>query len=178
MAVLDVIKRRRSIRKYSSREIAGDARGRLLESLRFAPSACNNQPWRFILVEDADRRKQVAQASRGQMWMADAPLIVVACGFPEQAYAHMGGYGNSIDIDLSIALDHLTLAAADEGLGTCWIGAFDEKAVQGILGIPEGVKIVAMMPVGYPADGNALSNGVDKKRKEPSVIFQSERWGD
>ena len=176
MAVLDVMKRRRSIRKYSSRAIPAAAKERLLDSLRFAPSACNNQPWRFILVEDPDRKKQIGQASRGQMWMADAPLIVVGCGFPDQAYPHMGGYGNSIDIDLSIALDHLTLAAADEGLGTCWIGAFDEKAIKGILGIPEAVKIVAMMPVGYPADENALSKPADKKRKEPSVIFQKEQW--
>ena len=177
MSVLDIIKRRKSIRSYLSKEIPTDVRDRLLDSLRYAPSACNFQPWRFILISDPDRRKQVAEACNGQTWMAEAPLIVAGCGVPGEAYGEMGGYGNSVDVDLAIALDHLTLAAADEGLGTCWIGAFDEKATKKILGVPDDVKIVALTPVGYPADESALATPADKQRKESSVIFPEERWG-
>jgi len=176
MSVLDSIRMRRSIREYLSEEMPADVKGRLLESLRFAPSACNYQPWRFILIADAQRRKQVAEACEKQMWMADAPLIVAGCGVPQEAYKEMGGYGNSTEIDVAIALDHLTLVAAEEGLGTCWIGAFDEKAVRQILGVPEDVRIVALTPVGYPADKGALKTRMSKKRKEPSEIFADERW--
>ena len=176
MSVLNAIRMRRSIREYLSKEIPADVKERLLESLRFAPSACNIQPWRFILIADAQRRRQVAEACKRQMWMADAPLIVAGCGIPLEAYRHMGGYGNSADVDVAIALDHLTLVAAEEGLGTCWIGAFDEKAVKRILSVPDDVRIIALTPVGYPAEKGALTTQMSKKRKEPLGIFPNERW--
>lgn len=176
MSVLNAIRTRRSVRRYLSRNIPSEVKERLLESLRLAPSACNNQPWRFILVTDAQQREHVAQACKGQSWMAQAPLIVVGCGVPEAAYPRMGGYGNSVEIDVTIALDHLTLAAAEHGLGTCWIGAFDEKAVKTLLDVPEDVKIVALTPVGYPAEEGLLSSEASKDRKAPSEIFADQRW--
>ncbi len=176
MSVLDVIKRRSSIRKYLSREIPPVVMERLLESIRLAPSACNYQPWRFILVAEDESRKQVAATCGKQMWMAEAPLIIVGCGLPQEAYQFMGGYGNSIDVDVSIAMDHLTLVATEEGLGTCWIGSFDEKVLKKILKIPDHAKIVALTPVGYPADKKAQQDLVRKNRKEPSEIFFDGKW--
>lgn len=176
MSVLDIIRLRRSIREYLPREIPPDVKEKLLESLRFAPSACNNQPWQFILIADPQRRKQVAAACNRQMWMADAPLIIAGCGMPQEAYQYMGGYGNSIEVDVAIAFDHLTLVAAEEGLGTCWIGAFDEKAVKKILDIPNNVRIIALTPVGYPAEKGALTKRLNKKRKDPLKIFPKELW--
>jgi len=175
--VLDAIKTRRSVRSYSPRPIPEDVLERLRQALRYAPSACNFQPWRFILVTDAALRKSVAVMSVEQLWMADASLIVVACGFPGSAFQKMGGHGNSIDVDLAIALDHLSLVAAAEGLGTCWIGAFDEKKIKSLLEIPKNVKVVAMMPVGYPTSPELISPLGADDRKPAEEIFSIDRFG-
>jgi len=172
MEVLEAIKRRRSVRAYDTRPIAPSLYKRLKAALRYAPSACNFQPWQFILVEDAELRSKVAQACKGQKWMAEAPVIVVACGFSEQAYQKMGGYGNSLDIDVGIALDHLSLAAVAEGLGTCWIGAFYEQQVKELLSIPAEAKVVALMPVGYPASEELNHPVQENKRKKAEEVFR------
>lgn len=177
MDVFEAISTRRSVREYSSRPIPAEVMERMCQALRYAPSACNYQPWRFILVTDAELRRQVAQAANGQTWMAEAPVTVVGCGLPEQAYKHMGGSGNSAEIDVSIALDHLTLAAVAEGLGTCWIGAFDEKQVKRLLEIPRQVKVAAMTPLGYPASADLNFPISDNRRKPPAEIFCTDRYG-
>jgi nitroreductase len=171
MNVLEAIATRRSVRAYASKPIPPEVMARMRQALRQAPSACNLQPWHFILVEDESLRQQVAAAAKGQMWLAPAPVIVVACGLPDKAYKHMGGYGNSVDVDLAIAVDHLTLAAVAEGLGTCWIGAFDEGKVKAILGIPAEVKVVVMTPLGYPASGDLIRPIDENRRKGESEVF-------
>ena len=177
MNVFDAITMRRSVRSYQSRPIPDEVIRRMRRVLRIAPSACNIQPWRFILVFDKDQRTRLAEAAKGQMWMADAPVIVVGCGLPGIAYKKMGGYDNSIDIDLAIALDHLSLAAVEEGLGTCWIGAFKEEEVKTILNIPNNVKVVGMMPVGYPATANLIRPIDESRRKADSEIFSTNSFG-
>ncbi|MBU0637378.1 MAG: nitroreductase family protein [Planctomycetes bacterium] len=177
MEVLEAIKNRRSVRSYATRPIPPDVFARLRQALRYAPSACNYQPWHFVLVTDEQLRGKVAQASAGQHWMADAPVIVAACCLPEQAYPNMGGTVNSGAVDVAIALDHLTLAAVAEGLGTCWIGAFDEGQVKRVLGIPATVRLVALTPLGYPASPD-LNHPVDESRRKPQAeIFSSNRYG-
>ncbi len=174
MELYEAIRTRASVRKYRPDPIPEDVRERVLEAMRLAPSAGNKQPWRFILVEDADLRPQVAQACNGQAWMADAAVIVVACGREADAYGGMGGYWNSLDVDVAIALDHLTLAAAAEGLGTCWIGSFKEAEVRKLLGIPDDVKVVALTPLGYPAV--APEQAPRKPRKPLAEIISHDRW--
>jgi len=177
MNVLDAIRTRRSVRSYATRPIAAKVMQRMREALRLAPSACNIQPWHFVLVTDAGLRRKVARAANGQLWMADAPVIVVGCGLPQQAYKRMGGCGNSVDVDLAIALDHLTLAAVAEGLGTCWIGAFDEGKVKALLGVPEQCKVVAMTPLGYPSSAE-LNHPIEPgRRKEEAEVFSTDRYG-
>jgi len=146
------------------------------QALRWAPSACNFQPWRFIFVTDGELRRQVAQAAFDQLWLAEAPIIVVGCGLAEQAYKSMGGYGNSAELDVAIALDHLALAAVAEGLGTCWIGAFDERKIKHLLGIPAKAKPVAMMPLGYPSSADLISPLEDADRKPASEVFSTDRY--
>jgi len=171
MDVMQAIKTRRSVRAYSSKPIPAEVMKRMRQALRYAPSACNIQPWHFILVTDPGLRQKVAHASKEQMWMADAPVIVVACAYPELAYKTMGGYGNSADIDAAIALDHLTLTAVADGLGTCWIGAFSEDQVKKLLDIPDNAKVTAMTPLGYPAEAK-LNHPIDEdKRKSEAEIF-------
>jgi len=176
MDVFEAIRSRRSVRCYSSKPIPDPLLARMQQALRYAPSACNIQPWHFVLVRDGQLRQQVAQAANGQNWMADAPVTVVACGLPGQAYKKMGGYGNSTDVDLAIALDHLTLAAVAEGLGTCWIGAFKEEQVRKLLGIPPAVKVVAMTPLGYPASADLIHPVQESRRKPMGELFSTDRY--
>jgi len=176
MDVIQAIKIRRSVRDYSSKPIPEDVMERMKQVIRSAPSACNFQPWHFILVMDETLQQRLAEAANGQKWIAVAPVIVGACGLPDQAYKRMGGYGNSVDVDLAIAMDHLTLAAVAEGLGTCWIGAFKESEVKKLLEIPDSVKVVAMTPLGYPSKSE-LNFPLDENRRKPSKdIFSVDRF--
>ncbi len=150
MKVLDVIQKRRSVRKYKEDPIPEKALGRVLEAARLAPSGKNFQPWKFIIVKDKALKEKLAQASAGQFFMAEAPIIIVGCGFPDNCYARMGRYMKSWSVDVTIALEHLILQAQEEGLGTCWIGSFEEEGVKAILNVPEEVKVLALTPLGYP----------------------------
>jgi len=176
MNVLDAIRNRRSVRNYSPRPIPEPVMEKLCEALRLAPSACNYQPWRFIIVTDPEMRKKLALAAYRQHFIAEAPVIIVGVGFPAQAYKRMGGYGNSIDVDVAIALDHLTLAAVEEGLGTCWIGAFVEEEVKKLLNIPAEAKVVALTPLGYPASPDLIGPAPPSRRKPASEVFVRERF--
>jgi nitroreductase len=176
MNVLEAIRLRRSVRAYASTPIPDEVMERMHQALRFAPSACNFQPWRFIFVTEAELRHKIARAANEQLFIADAPLIVVGCGLPDQAYTGMGGRGNSVEIDVAIALDHLTLAAVAEDLGTCWIGAFDEQQVRRLLEVPPNAKVVAMTPLGYPASTDMIAPVRNDDRKNPSEIFATDRF--
>jgi nitroreductase len=176
MNVFEAISRRRSVRNYSTRPIPDEVMARMCQTLHMAPSACNLQPWHFVLVLDQTLRQQIAKAASEQLWMAAAPITVVACGLPGQAYQHMGGHGNSVDMDIAIALDHLMLAAAAEGLGTCWIGAFPEPEIKRLIGVPAGVKIVAMTPLGYPATADLHHPFQESDRKPLAEIFSADRY--
>ncbi len=150
MSVLDIIKQRRSVRKYKTDPIPEDVFLRVMEAARLAPSGKNSQPWKFIIVRDPEMRKDLAVASRNQNFMARAPIIIVACGYPDRSYPKQGNYMKSWPIDVACAVDHLMLQACEEGLGTCWIGAFEEKDVKSLLGVPDDVRVLALTPLGFP----------------------------
>lgn len=171
MSLLDTIRGRRSVREYYGRPVAEEALSRVLEAARLAPSAKNLQPWKFIVVTDAGVKKRLAEASFDQMFMARAPVIVIACGLPGQAYGRMGRYMSSWPVDVAIALEHLVLQAAEEGLGTCWIGAFEESEVKDVLGIPADVRVLALTPLGYPAERPA-----PRGRKAVEEIVSREKF--
>lgn len=164
MSILDVIRRRQSIRKYQPTPVPEDVLNSVLEAARLAPSGKNLQPWRFIVVRDTETKERLALASAGQSFIAEAPVVIVACGFPEQCYARMGRYMKSWPVDVAIALEHLMLQAAEVNLGTCWIGAFEETEVKVILGVPDDVKVLALTPLGYPAEKPSFRGrkGLDK----------------
>jgi nitroreductase len=176
MNVYEAIRTRRSVRRYSPRPIPDSTLARLRDALRLAPSACNFQPWRFIFVTDQELRAELGQAAHQQTFIAQAPLIVVACGFPDRAYKGMGGHSNSVDIDVAIALDHLTLAAVAEGLGTCWIGAFDERTVKRLLEIPQEAKVVALTSLGFPESSSLIRPVTKDERKTEGEVFSVNRF--
>jgi len=164
MDVFEVIKTRRSIRKYKLEPISDEKMNMILEAARLAPSAGNRQPWRFILVQDVHRKKALAKLANDQTFLSDAAVIVAAVGDPEiSARWH--------EKDTMIALEHMVLAATALGYGTCWIGAFDEDKIKHLLKIPEKMKIVALLPIGVPDEKPA-----PRPRKEPSEIFFKEEW--
>ncbi|MGC8798444.1 MAG: nitroreductase family protein [candidate division WOR-3 bacterium] len=151
MEFYEVIRRRMSVRAYKPDPVPDEVLNRILEAGRLAPSAKNLQPWKFIVVRDDKIRQELVPACRNQAFIAQAPLVICACALLEQAWKGMGGYWSAAEVDVTIALEHIILAAANEGLGTCWIGAFTESEVRRVLAIPEGVKPVALTPLGYPA---------------------------
>ena len=150
MDVIKVIKERRSVRAYLDRPVERDKIQRLLEAARLAPSASNRQEWRFVVVTDRERRAALADAAADQAFVAQAPVVVAACAEHD---GHMMRCGQlCYPIDVAIAIDHMTLQAVAEGLGTCWIGAFYEDAVKELLGIPKEIRVVELLTVGYPAE--------------------------
>jgi nitroreductase len=172
MDVYEAIRRRTSMRAYSSTPVETEKLERILDAARRAPSGKNGQPWIFIVVTDAETRKKLVPACKDQQFIAQAPVIIVACGRAEYAYKKMGGYWNSLPVDIGIAVEHLMLAAEAEGLGTCWIGAFIEEEVGSILDVPADVQILALTPVGYPAAEKSFG-----PRKELREIVMREKWG-
>jgi nitroreductase len=172
MDIYDAIGTRTSVRSYRPTPVEDDKLRRILEAARLAPSGKNGQPWTFIVVRDLEIRTKLVEACRGQGYVAEAPVVIVACGREDLAYQKMWGYWNSLAVDIGISLEHLMLAAAAEGLGTCWIGAFIEEDVRTILEIPADVKIVALTPVGYPKGERART-----PRKPLEKIVMHERWG-
>lgn len=152
MELYEVIKKRRSVRKYKPIPIADEVTNRILDAGRMAPSAKNYQPWHFVVIRDPEIKKKIAEACSNQNFIADADVIICGCAFEKLAWGRMGNYMAAWPHDLSIALEHIVLAATNEGLGTCWIGKFDEGMVKDILAVPDGVRVVALTPVGVPLE--------------------------
>lgn len=150
MDFYEVIKTRRSVRSYKPDPIPDDVMKRVLNVARIAPSGGNTQPTRFILIRDEKRKKQLVPLCNGQGFISRAPAVVVACG-RDNRYNYGGYMGKlSMLVDVAIAVDHLTLAARAEGLGTCWIGSFDNAGIKKFLKIPDDFQVVALTPLGYP----------------------------
>ena len=145
----ELIRIRRSIRAYRPDEVGDDVLQRVLMAARVAPTACNLQPFQLVVITDAEVRAQMKEAY-GKDWFCQAPVIVAVCVLPDQAWKRRDGF-NSAEVDAAIVMDHIVLAATEEGLGTCWICSFDEAKAKQILGVPDQARIVAMTPLGVPA---------------------------
>jgi len=150
MEVKEAIQTRRSVRAYQDKEIPEEKIKKVFEAAQSAPSANNRQPWKFIVVKDPQSREKLARAAANQSFVGEAPVIIVAVALQPEYVMRCGV--PSYPVDLAIAVDHMTLSAVDEGLGTCWIGAFYQDEVRKILNIPEKYKVVALLPLGFPAD--------------------------
>ncbi|MEM2865914.1 MAG: nitroreductase family protein [Candidatus Hadarchaeales archaeon] len=150
MDVYSAIRERRSVRAYRPDPVPEEALRRMLEAARLAPSAKNLQPWKLVVVRDPERRKKLAEAAHGQSFVAEAPVVIAAVALDPERVMRCGV--PSYAVDVAIVVDHLTLAAVQEGLGTCWIGSFSQEEARKVLGVPEKYMVVALLPVGYPAD--------------------------
>jgi len=148
MDVFEAIRTRKSIRKFRPKPIPDEKLEMILEAGRLAPSAGNRQPWRFVVVKDQERKKILARAADNQMFIADASVVVVALGDSEASPRWFRQ-------DPMIAVEHMVLAATALGYGTCWIGAFNEREVKRILRIPGRLKVIALLPIGFPDEAPA-----------------------
>ncbi len=168
MEVLEAIRNRYSCRAYHDTPIEPDKLDRVLEAARLAPSARNLQDWRFVIVTDPDTKQQLVPAANNQAFIAAAPALIVACSESD----HVMRCGQPVaPIDVAIALEHIALQAAAEGLATCWIGSFYPEQVRAVLRIPDNIAIIELMPIGYPADKPA-----QKKRDSLDSIVCWEKW--
>lgn len=149
MDVMTAIKERRSIRRYSQQPVEDEKLLKVLEAARLSPSAKNAQAWKFIVVRDKKAIAKIASTSK-YTFIGQAPIILVSCGTEAESVMLCGQYRYTVD--LSIATAYMILEAYEQGLGTCWIGSFDETKVKEILGIPENVRVVAITPLGYPLE--------------------------
>ena len=148
MDVYEAIQQRFSVRSYQDRPVEDDRLSRILEAGRLAPSATNAQAWKFVVVRDAAVRASLAQAA-DQAFVGQAPVVIAAVCTDPSRTMHCGVPAGPVDC--AIALDHVALAAVAEGLGTCWIGHFDQDAARRALGVPGSAQIIELLPLGYPA---------------------------
>ena len=168
MNILSAIQGRRSIRKYSDKPVEEEKLLKVLEAARLSPSAKNRQEWKFIVVKDSKTRERLTEAI-GQPFVREAPIILVCCGTETESIMKCGQ--PRYTVDLSIATAYMILTAYEQGLGTCWLGSFDENKVKQILDIPEKVRVVSITPLGYPAESPA-----PKPRKSLDEIISYDRY--
>lgn len=168
MDFLSLARMRYSVRDYQPRPVEDEKLRTVLEAGRIAPSACNLQPWVFIVVRDTEVKARLSEAYP-RAWMAKAPVVLVICADHSQSWKRGDGkdHGN---VDAAIAVDHMTLAAADQGLGTCWICAFDVNKCRKALHIPEYIEPVALLPLGYPEKASDPNRHQDRRKTLEDIV--------
>ncbi len=169
MEFSELIRARYSVRAYKPDPIDEGTLNRVLEAARWAPTAANRQPFQIIVLRTAERREELRRIYQRE-WFLQAPLVLAMCSLPARAWTRRDGK-NYADVDATIAMDHLILAAADAGLGTCWVAAFDPDAAREILRLPKDVEPLAFTPLGYPAD-----RPVAKTRRPLAELVRWEHW--
>jgi len=158
MNVLEAIKGRRSIRAFKSQNVSEEIIKKLVDAARWAPSAGNIQPWEFIIVRKPEIKRRLVEVALGETFIEEAPVVIVVCANEDRSSQGYGIRGKTLYCiqDTAAAIQNLHLVAYSLGLGTCWIGAFREEEAREILNIPYGVRPVAIVPVGYPAEAPSI----------------------
>ncbi|MEM0058484.1 MAG: nitroreductase family protein [Candidatus Bathyarchaeia archaeon] len=172
MDVFEVIQIRRSVRAYEQTPVPREKLAKVLEAARLAPSAGNIQPWHFIVVTNAEKRGKLARAPFAK-FLQEAPVVIVGCGDQKAS-------PKWFMVDVAIAMQNMVLTATSEGLGTCWVGSFDEDQVREILKIPENYRVIALLALGYPrkkidVQGKILH--LLRRRKKLKEIVSFEEFG-
>jgi len=170
MDVMKAIETRRSIRAYKDKPVEDEKLKSVLDAARLAPSARNMQEWKFVVVRDKELRERLAEAAHGQSFVRQASVVIVACSLQTNHVMPCGEL--SYPIDLAISVSYMTLEAVEQGLGTCWLGAFKQDEVKKILSIPENIRVVALLPLGYPDESPSPR---PRKSLEEVVIYDNWR---
>ncbi len=182
MDFFDVIKTRKSVRKYQDKPVEPEKLKQVMTAAQLAPSWRNGQCWKFVVVTDPEKKQEIIRCTSvfNQSWLGKGESIIIACGDPGKSGFHNGEPYYLVDV--AIALEHLILAATALGLGTCWIGGFDEDGVKQIVAIPQDYRVVALAALGYPAKREGLVGKITKSvigsynRKSLSEIYSLNQW--
>jgi nitroreductase len=164
---------RYSVRNYLEKPVEDEKLQYILECGRVAPSAANYQPWHIVVVREVELRKRLA-STYNRAWFLQAPVVLVICGDHQSGWKRADGKDHT-DIDAAIIIDHMTLAAAEQGLGTCWICNFDALKCAEILHLPDHIEPIAYLPIGYPA-ASTDDNMRHLKRKSLNEIIHYESF--
>ncbi|MFA8436213.1 MAG: nitroreductase family protein [Marinifilaceae bacterium] len=167
----ELIQKRYSVRSYSNKEVEEEKLIQVLEAGRLAPSAVNNQPWHFVVIRQKENRENFASIYHRE-WFREAPVYMVICGDHEKAWHRKADNKDHCDVDISIAVDHMTLQATELGLGTCWICNFDPNLCREYLKLPDHIEPIAILSLGYPATDSIP----EKKRKSLNEIVHWEKF--
>ena len=163
----ELVRIRYSVRAYKPDPIEPFLLEQVLSAAQFAPTAANRQPFKLIILKSEGIQESI-RAIYDRDWFVSAPIIICACGIPDQGWVRTDGK-SYLDVDIAIVMDHLSLAAADLGLGTCWVAAFNVKAAQEILKLPTQIEPIVLMSLGYPAD---LPSQKVRKSIEQLIYYQ------
>lgn len=165
----ELVRQRYSVRAYRPDPVEEEKLQQVLEAARLAPTAANRQPFRLIVINTQGREAELRRVYH-RSWFHQAPLVIAAVGLPGDAWTRRDGK-NYVYVDTTIAMDYITLAATELGLGTCWVAAFDPAAAREVLNLPDTAEPVAFTPLGYPADQLK-----PKERKPLAELVRYERW--
>ncbi|KUO53421.1 MAG: nitroreductase [Desulfitibacter sp. BRH_c19] len=168
MTFLDLAKSRYSVRKYKDVPVEKEKLLQVLEAGRVAPSAVNLQPCHFIVLQDEVIRQKIFETYK-KSWFQQAPVIIVVCGNHKTSWHRTDGKDHC-DIDIAIAVDHMTLSAVDNGLGTCWVCAFDAAKCRQVLGLPDDIEPIVLLPLGYPDDQTDVNRHDTKRKKLEEIV--------
>lgn len=170
MSILEILRKRRSIRKYQAKPIENEKLNNILEAARLGPSAGNMQPCQLMVITKPEERESLKRAYNSD-WFSKAPVIVAVCANPKEAWKRRDGE-EFWKVDAAIAMQNMILAATELGLGTCWVVNFDEKEARKALNVPKDFKVAAMTPLGYPDE----ELGPVTDRKPLNSILHFEKW--
>ncbi|MBN2552765.1 MAG: nitroreductase family protein [Spirochaetales bacterium] len=164
-----LIRKRYSVRSYRADPVPEEVLAKVLEAARLAPTAANRQAFRILVIHTSGRENELKRIY-GRDWFVQGPLVIGVCALSDGCWVRADGKSYA-DVDAAIVMDHLILAATDQGLGSCWIGAFDARAAREILKLPESAYPIAFTPLGYPADRPGA-----KRRRPIKDLVRFESW--
>jgi len=171
MDVFEAVQKRHSTRAYEPTSVPEEKLNRVLEAARLAPTAGNVQPWHFIIVKSREKREALARGGRFARFLAESPVVIVGCGDQKAS-------PNWYRVDVAIAMQNMVLTATGEGLGTCWIGSYNENHVRRLLKIPDTLRVVAMIALGYPREkldiGGKILHLVRRKKSLEKILSVEE----
>jgi len=170
MNFIDIVKKRCSVREYSSQPVEKEKLDYVLEAARLAPSACNLQPWSFYVIQDAEMLQKIHSCYERE-WFKTAPVCIAICGNHDTSWKRkLFDNKDHCDIDIAITTEHLILAATEVGLGTCWICNFDSVRCKEILQLPDSEEVIALTPIGYPAKEDVWETAVKNRKKMEEIV--------
>lgn len=174
MNLLELIKKRSSVRQYTQAPVEDEKLEYILEAARLAPSAVNFQPWYFIVIREKEGCSLIRKCYHRE-WFASAPMYIIICADKQQSWKRASDGKDHADIDAAIAIEHIVLAATEQDLASCWVCNFDVPVCKENFGIPEHIDPIALLPIGYPTQ-HAQHEQLSKKRKALSEIIKKERF--